>query len=67
MSLLETASIYLSQQGLLGAIWYSDGSGGRGLDAGISGIPDDWKIIDITLEERDGSQDVRIDLMKEDS
>ena len=45
--MITKATIKISQDELLSAIWYSDGSGHRGTSTGIEGTPDEWEITEI--------------------
>ena len=46
--MIDTATFRLSQEELLAAVWYSDGSGARGY-VGIEDTYDGWKITKIEL------------------
>lgn len=62
--LIEQATLVVDSDRLLKAIWYPDGSGSRGLGAGIDGPSTEWRLESISLQD-DGYVRLRLVRKKE--
>jgi hypothetical protein len=65
--MLEKATIRITSDDLLGAIWYSDGSGNRGFSVGIDGTYHGWTVTSAKAIKGDVILNLSLDHgMKED-
>lgn len=61
MDLVSDVTLRVREEDLVSAIWYSDGSGASGiLGAGLSSLPEDWKIVSIWHDKECGLVELKL-------